>query len=223
LALPPTPSGVIRVRLIHEQPNADHVGTHHDLAYSGSAPSSANLVSIANEVVSVYTTHLQSFLNASALLATVECVDLANPSTPSGVTSPALAGTRSGTAVPNNIAAGMVFEVARRYRGSRPKAFLPFFSDSDMSGTISWLTSSVTALSTAWGAYTSGLFGYTAGGCTIGAPVGVSYYSGKIANPNPNSRSRFIPSPRAVPLVQTVTSQACQTRFYSQRRRLTAA
>ena len=222
-ALPPTPSGVIRFRLIHEQPNADHVGSHHDLAYTGSAPTTTDLTVLAGFATAAWATHLEPFLSNAALLQEIVAIDLANPGTPEGITAVTAGGTRTGNALPNNIAAVMIGDINRRYRGSRPKCFLPFFTESDQSSTTTWLTGSVTALNGAWASYLAELLGQSAGGTTLGASVAVSYYSGKHPNPNPNGRLAFLPTPRAVPAIFDILSWACATRFGSQRRRLTSS
>ena len=223
MALPPTPSGVVRIRCIHEQPNADHVGTHFDLAYTGSAPTSTDLGLIAGFGAAAWTAHLAALVNDNALLFEVTAVDLANPGTPQGSSPGPLAGTRTGNPVPNNIAAVISLSIDRRYRGSRPKGFWPFGSDSDMSSTTTWETSFVDAVVTAYNSFINAIVGQVAGGTTIGEPVGVSYYSGKHANPNPTARLAFLPTPRLVPALFAVVDTSMDTRFGSQRRRLSAA
>ena len=222
-ALPDTPSGVIRIRLIHQQPNDDHVGCAFDMAYSGGAPSTSDLATLAGNVSADWDAQLKPFLSANALLYSVVCIDLANTSTPEGSIFPAIAGTRAGNSVPNSICAVLGFSIDRRYRGARPKVFLPFGTESDQSSSTTWLTAFVEDLKTAWDTF-QGLITTTIVSATVlGAPVGVSYYEGKIPNPNPGARMRFLPAPRAVPAIYAVTATAVLPRFGSQRRRLTAA
>ena len=193
------------------------------MAYSGGAPSTADLATLAGNVSADWDAQLKPFLSADALLYEVTCIDLANTGTPAGSILPAIAGTRAGNPLPNSIAAVLGFSIDRRYRGARPKVFLPFGTETDQSSSTTWLTAFVDDLKTAWDTFQGLITGTIVSATVLGAPVGVSYYSGKIVNPNPLARMRFIPEQRAVPAIFAVTATAVLPRFGSQRRRLTAA
>ena len=101
-ALPATPSGVISFRL-HFEPNVDnHVYSKFQMGYTGGPPLTSDLVALATDVSTAFGAHLASLLYSGDALFDVEAVDLANPSTPFGLYTATVAGTRSGTQVQNN-------------------------------------------------------------------------------------------------------------------------
>lgn len=198
------------------------VRTRFDMAYGGGPPSTAGLVSIAAEVNSAFGTHLAAMLSSSDALTETECVDLANPGTPAGVSPGPVDGSRSGTQVPLGVTALVNFTPARRYRGGKPKIFAPFGTDADVNNPDSWTSTFTAAMDAAWAAFIGELVGVTVGGVTLGSQVYVSYFSGKEDNPNPNSRLRFTPTPRVTPVIYDIVSHATSQIFGSQRRRYRA-
>lgn len=213
--LPPTPSGVLRIA--HDVAG---ITFRWEMAYTGPSPTSAQLATIATAARTSYGTNLKSLCSAGYSLIGTTATDLQSPSTPVGLDATVVAGTRTGTNAPLNVTALVNFGVNRRYRGSKPKVWLPFGTDTDIGSNTSWNTTFLTACNAGWNAYVGQLSGSSFGSTILTNQVCVSYFSGKVANPNPNSRLRFVPNPRATPLVQTVTSVSTRTIFGSQRRRL---
>lgn len=216
----PTPSGVVRA-IMGFAPSTDaNVRSRFDMAYGGADPSPSDLVSYAALVSGAFGTHLAALLTSSDALEYVEAIDLQDPSTTAGVYSTAVAGTRSGTQVPLSVTACINFTPDRRYRGSKPKIFLPFGTDSDVNNPDTWTSTFKTATDSAWSAFIAELAGSTVGSMTLGGQVCVSYYSGTEANPNPKGRLQRIPVPRTTPLVQPITNHGLNLIFGAQRRRL---
>lgn len=214
-SLPPTPSGVIRFRM-----KANGVWSSFCMGYSGTAPSATAMTALCNDVVTQWGSHLAPLTISSGQLNFVTGLDLANPSNPLIQVTASTNGSRSGNALPSSISASLIFYPATRYRGSKPKAWMPFGVESDQTSSQDWSSTFVSAVNTGWAAFITGLSGASSGGCTLTAQVAVSYYHGKQANSNPNSRLRYQPTPRATPVVLTINSVACGVVFGSQRRRL---
>lgn len=214
-SLPPTPSGVVKFILSHS-------GIHSSfcMAYTGGPPDTAQLTSMAGACQGAWATHLAALLASTYELETVTVVDLANPSVSPGFNGSAVIGTRSGTPPPLSIAALINFGVNRRYRGSKPKIWLPYGVDGDVASPSQWSSSFVSALDAAWSDFTTELESYSGGGGTLTGQVAVSYFSGKTTNPNPTGRARFVPTPRGTPLVMLVDSVLTRVTPGSQRRRL---
>lgn len=221
--LPPTPSGVVRFRM-HFEPGPDlHVYSSLQMAYTGAGASTPGLVTLAGDVRTQFSAHLASLLYSGDALFDVEAYDLQFPATPLGQDSTVVVGTRAGTQVPNNCTAGIFFEPNRRYRGSKPKIFLPFGVQGDLASPTIWTAPFVTALGSGWNAFIAGLTGAAATGYTLGNQVAVSYFSGSTSlttGSPPHQRGRTIPTPRATPLVQGIVSVNPVNVLYSQRRRL---
>ena len=214
----PTPSPVARLRHVCGPGGFSSMWT-----YSGGSPTTADLDALATAARSSFTANLAPLLSSAFALAETYAIDLANPSTPQGTDLTAVPGTRVGTAVPNQVCAVLDFTVGRRYRGSKPKCYLPFGVDTDLANTVQWSTAFQTALDSAWTAYGNTMLGTAFGPCSLLTQTSVSYYSGKVANPNPASKLRWSPVARAIPLVSPVLSHGMRLTVGSQRRRRPSA
>lgn len=190
------------------------------MAYSGTTPTVAVLAALAQECQTAYVTHAIGMLGSWAELNYVNCYDLQNPTNNYGQYASPTAGGRTGTELPNNICMLLNFSPNRRYRGSKPKIWLPWGVESDVGGGQQWTTGFVTSAAASWAAFMTALDGYTTSGTTLGGQVAVSYYSGKTKNPNPNGRLQYVPTPRATPLVMNIVSVAANAKYSTQRRRI---
>ncbi len=218
--LPATPTGVVRFQLLHEIGTDLKIRPRFELAYTGGPPVTADLAVLAGLVRVAWGAHLASLMTSASGLFGVIAIDLANPSTPAGEDNVFVGGSASGTQQPVNVCVLLNKQIARRYRGAKPKGFLPYGTDTDIANTTSWSTGFVTAVNTQWAAFIAALLGEVAAGTTLGGEVSVSYFAGKALNPNPTSRLRYISTQRAVPLVSPITGYSCSVVFGSQRRRL---
>lgn len=213
----PTPTGVLKIS--HDCGGPTFAWC---IAYTGGPPSVATMNSIATLAMDSFATNLKALMASDYGMTLTKVRDLANPATPEGEDATEVVGTRAGNLTPASVAALLNFSVNRLYRGSKPKAWLNFGTDADI-GSLSnkqWSSEFTNAVDAGWTAYVAALSGTTTGTTTLGDQVAVSYYSGKEANPNPNSRLRFQPTPRAVPLIMAVEVASCSPIFGSQRRRL---
>jgi len=215
----PTPSGV--VRCITKWASGDAFGSSRfDLAYTGGPPTTAVLGNIATLVSDAVTTHLVPWLSAGGDFIGAECIDLANPDTPAGSVTVSVGGGLSGTPGPTQ-AMMLINKIPdRRYRGGKPKQFLPLGNESVMSDPRTWTSGFQADVTAAYEAMIAELSGASTGGVTLGAEVCVSYYSGTEANPNPRGRLQRVPTPRVVPLVVNIESIAAAALFGTQRRRV---
>jgi hypothetical protein len=210
----PTPSGVIKVSFTHGNGSFSL-----KFAYSGSTPSAGDLTTLAGVISTAYAGTLAGLLASEFALIKTEVLDLANPGHPAGINETVVDGTRSGTPAPNQVAALMDFTIGRRYRGSKPKAFMPFGVESDFATPIQWTTDFATEVDSTFGNFVDDIGGTTFGGSTVGTQVSVSYFDGKTVNPNPSSSRRFVPTPRGTPVVDPVLNAQLRVLFGSQRRR----
>lgn len=211
----PTPSGVVLIT--H---NVAGIRCGAKFAYTGGTPGVSDLNLIAGGAEAAWDTHLASLVSSTYSLEQTVVRDLANPEHPAGVSNTIVPGTRSGALINLNTYALINFGVARLYRGSKPKMWQPFGVEADRASASEWGSAFIAAVNAGWNNYAGELNGGVYGAITVGAQVYVSYFSGKTPNPNPNSRSRFIPTPRAVPAIFAIESVACRATFGNQRRRL---
>ena len=217
-ALPATPTGVVRSFLHHEASTDLDIHCRFDLAYEDGPPNTAQLASIAAAVSGAWGTHLASYLTSAEALYDVACADLANPDTINGRYTTPVDGTRSGTQNPNQVCAVLSFQPDRKYRGGKPKIFLPYLVAGDQSTPVLWTSGTISALATAWTAFIDELTGTTVGGCLLGQQVCVSYY-GPPTVPATKGRQRLVSTQRTTPLVKNILSTTGLISIGSQRRR----
>jgi hypothetical protein len=195
------------------------------LAYSGAAPSGSQLNALGNAIaVGPYTADIQSLHAAPVVLEHIEIVDLASSSGAVGIYSPTTGGLRAGTEVPENTCVSSLYQVARKYRGGKPKNFWPFGVTSDIVNARDWSPTAQTSFQTGLQNFFAALNGMSTGPGSVTNHVNVSYYSGftNVAYGTP-TKYRRTPTPRATPVVDTVTAIVVQPTLGSQRRRLTSS
>lgn len=191
-----------------------------DMAYTGTAPNQAALVTLAGAVRTQFSNHLAAMLCSAYELLDTTCIDLANRSTPKGIDTTAVSGSRGSGPPPNNCTALINFTPNRAYRGSKPKVFLPFGISSDQASVTGWSTGFVAAMDSAWEAFIAALNGSTVGAVVIGAQVGVSYYGPPTVPNTGKGKNKTMSTQRTTPLVEAINAISTSPIFGSQRRRL---
>jgi hypothetical protein len=190
------------------------------LSYSGSAPTAAELNSFCTSLAAAWVSDFKPMCTASCILVEIIAEDLSSSSGASGTWSGSDAGDRGGTTPTASVSALMNFTIARRYRGGKPRVYLPFGNTGDIASPQSWGGSFVTAMNTAWASFiTAAVAAVWTGGGTL-AQVNVSYYEGFEPFKGPSGRYRNIPTLRGTPVVDVVSSVVCNSKIASQRRRL---
>lgn len=218
-ALPDVPN-VLRVQLRHSLSLDLDVLTRIYLSYSGSAPTGTGLSTMAAAVAAAWATDLKPFASSEVELTEVVIVDLSSSTAAVGTSAAAANGTRSGGVLSAGTCVMLNFAVARRYRGGKPRVYLPYFTQTDLTTAQEWLNASRTALLTAWNTWLAAVIAAAPGGTTITGQVNVSYYSGFTNFTGPTGREKARATVRAVvptpdPIVATSVNQAPS----SQRRR----
>lgn len=212
----------VRVRLIQNKGVQIENGNRFYLSYSGSAPTAANLNTLASDVESAWAAHLASLTPAYCALEEVDCLDIATDSGASGYWTGSTAGTRSSPYIPGQVAAGVEYNIARRYRGGKPRAYFVMGVQSDMADQKSWSGGFMTAFQSGIEAFFGAIVALSIGSMGTLKHVNLSYYKGYTNIENPGERARSKPTYRAVALHDDVTGYATKTLFSSQKRRRTS-
>lgn len=189
-------------------------------SYTGGAPTAANCLALATSISGAWATNLASMFTSASDLLAVSVLDLASNTGAGAEYVHSVSGSRSGGPLPPGVAVILNGHIARRYRGGKPRSYGPYFTDSDYTGTGSWVGASVNAMSTAFNAFVAGVIGLTSGSTVISGFVNVSYYSGftNVAYGSP-VKYRRVPTPRGTPLQDAITSWTVNGIPGSQRRR----
>jgi hypothetical protein len=220
--VPPPASPCLRVRLDYKEEGNELGGSRFYLSYSGSAPSGANCVTLATDIAGAWESHIAGLVNEDYSLTEVDVLDIATDSGNSGQWTGLNQGTRAGTAMPAQVATNVEFDIARRYRGGKPRMFLPAGVTGDEEDDSHWSSAFITAVNTGVAAFFSEVEGFDVGSVGTLAHVNLSFYKGFTNVTNPSGRTRAVPSYRAAALLDTVEGYSAKAVMGSQKRRRTA-
>jgi hypothetical protein len=193
--------------------------THLFLKYTGGPPSGANCASMATSFVAEGESALAGLISNYVGMSGCEVTDLTSATSGQGSGGTAWVGTR-GTALLSPATAALVnFTISRRYRGGKPRVYLPAGISTDVATSGFWTAGFVSALDTAWWTFLTDVLG-SGVGCTIANQVNVGYYHGFTVVTNPiTGRSRNVPTPLGTPHIDNVTGFSVNRIIGSQRRR----
>lgn len=223
MTAPPLPaSPCLRIRLDYTATNGELAGSRFYLSYGGAAPTGGNCVTLAGDIEAAWVTHLAPVIDETFNLTEVDVLDIATVDGLSGQWTGSESGSRSGTSLPLQCATNVEFDIARRYRGGKPRMFLPPGVTSDQTDGSHWGSTFLTAVNTAMAAFITELEALDIGAVGALAHVNLSYYSGFTNVTNSSGRTRAAPKYRASALVDSITGYAAKSTIGSQKRRRTA-
>jgi hypothetical protein len=220
-ALPPVP-GVLRIKLLWTVGEDTSVSTRLYFGYSGTAPSNTTCATIASSIFSSIATQHAIWVETYALTGvTVE--DLSTTSGGFGEHIGSQAGTRAMAAF-GNVAVLINAAIPRRYRGGKPRVYVPWLGTADITDAQTWDSTELAAAQTAWNAVIADILADGSGGTTITESVNVSFYSGFTSVLNPiTGRTKDVPKVRTGTIpVDVISSWACNPKLGTQRRRVRA-
>jgi hypothetical protein len=219
-ALPPVPN-VIKHRLHFDVgTDANAVVILHS-QYLGAPPTSAQMNTFCTSLNSLTSAEWPIYQDASTLYLGNDAVDLTSPTSGSGSAGASVAGTRAGSLLGAGVAVLTHYPIARRYRGGKPRSYIPWGTADDLTNRNTWGSSAVTDFHTGWSAILSAIAAaYPIGGATFETMVSVSYYG----PPNrtvtgSTGRVRTLSTTRATPLIDPWSSFSVIAKVGSQRRR----
>lgn len=199
------------------------MGSRFYLKYAGSAPTAANCVTLANDIASAWNTDLASVVYSLISLTEVDVLDIATDSGAFGTAAVSHPGTMSGSTLTANVATNVEFDLDRRYRGGKPRMFLPPPDDTALASTDKFSTTFIGNVNTAVEAFFTAVEALSVGAVGALTHSNVSYYSGFTNVTNSSGRTRAAPKYRTpTAKVDTIAGYACKAVVGSQRRRRTA-
>lgn len=223
MTTPPLPaSPCVRVRLIYTQTDGAEAGSRFYLSYTGSAPTVANLNTLASDIASQWATDIAPLCGSAFALTEIDILDIATNSGNSGLWT----GSHSGTAATNNLssnaATNVEFQIARRYRGGKPRMYFPPGTVEQSANGGNWGSTYISLVNTNVVAFFNAIEALSIGSMGSLTHVNLSYYQGFKNVTNSSGRERAVPTYRTTALVETVTGYSCKKLIGSQRRRRAA-
>jgi hypothetical protein len=216
--LNPVPN-VLKCQLLWSDSSDNDVRTTWFFRYSGGPPTATDCNNLAADIYSAVEAMVGNW-TATTQFTGVEVTDLSSPSGGQGLHSQSTSGTRVGGDLAGGTAVVVGYVITRRYRGGKPRSYFPFFSSSDLVSRQQWSAGDLSILDGDLATCFAAIIGATSGSTTITDHVNVSYYTGNRVVTNPiTGRARNVPQPRAVPVVDVITSFGARVQPGSQRRR----
>ncbi len=219
-ALPPVPN-VLKVSLVWAVGDDPIAYNNLHWAYSGGPPSNADCATIAGDVRSSIIAGILPVTRITTAILFTRVTDLTSPSAGVGESHGGAAGGLTGQSLPNDVCVLANAHIARRYRGGKPRAYLPIGAAQYVDTTGDWIAADVTTMNTAWSAFIAYVSSLTVGTTTLGSSVNVSYYSGFTNVPyGVPTRYRRVPTLRSGgPHIDPITSWSINPVPATQRRR----
>jgi hypothetical protein len=223
MTTPPLPaSPCVRVRLDYTATDSTEAGSRFYLSYAGAAPTGGNCATLASDIAAAWATHIAPLVSDVFALTEVDVLDISSLTGLSGNWTGTNAGTASGTALPSQVATNVEFDIARRYRGGKPRMFLPATVSASQVDGAHWSSTFITAVNTGVAAFYAEIEALTIGAVGTLAHVNLSYYQGFKNITNSSGRERAVPQYRAAALLDSIEGYACKAVMSTQKKRRTA-
>lgn len=223
MTAPPLPaSPCLKVRLDYNDAAGNLAGNRIFLSYSGAAPTPGNCTTIAGDIAAAWASELAAQVTDNYALVEVDVLDIASLTGNSGQwTGQNNGGDSSGT-IPSSVATNIEFGISRRYRGGKPRMFLPPPGTDALQNSRAWTSAYVTSCNTAVRAFFTAVEAISVGAVGTLNHVNLSYYTGFKNITNSSGRERAVPQYRDSALLDSIESYSVKGTVGSQRRRRTA-
>ena len=223
MTTPPLPENpTMRVRLDYQNSAGQSLGSRFYLQYAGAAPSGANCIAIATAIAAAWQTNLDGHVQEDYSLNEVDVLDISSYSGLSGQWTGDYPGTDDSALLPGNAASNIEFGIARRYRGGKPRMFLPPPGQTSLSNDSKWTDTFQTNLQSGFEAFMTAVQAIDVGAVGALTHVNLSYYRGFTNHTSTSGRERAVPTYRANALADVITSYSVKAVVGSQRRRRTS-
>lgn len=177
--------------------------------YSGGPPLAADCSALAADIQAASVTELAPLMNADYKVGLVTVLDIASNTGAQGFGGSVTAGTNAGSPLAANTAIVVNHAIARRYRGGKPRTYIPPGSISEISTVGQWSSTFQTLVNTNFASWKTTCLAATHGGVSLTAFGTVSYFTGG--------------APRTTPVFEPSSQSLCRLQVGSQRRRTKGA
>lgn len=222
-ALPPV-TKTIRVNMGWSVEGAS-VGSRFFIQYTGGPPATPDLTTFAGLVSTEYGSNLAQYGWTPFVLTSVECTDLDTALGNVGVVAVSVAGTNADGGLALGSCTVVDFKIDRRYRGGKPRIYLPLGTVEYLSTYQKWTTGYVSDMDSSWGSFIAALLAASYTSFVPAQHVNVSYYHGYNESIPPwrGPGYKYPPMVRTGPITpDSIITHSTRQTIGSQRRRLTA-
>lgn len=184
--MPPLPAAnkVVKVEITGLRNGVDWANIFH-FSYAGTPPTLPQMQTFADAEVAEYGSQFFTQMDTETSVETATCTDLTSATSAQATSLRHDAGTRAGGSIGAQVAFLMNDHIQRRYRGGKPRHYLPMGVTTDLTNDNTWTPAFVTSVVQAYAAFvTNTLTNVWSGGGPLGY-ISLSYYSGKVLRPVP--------------------------------------
>jgi hypothetical protein len=193
--------------------------TVHYFRYTGGPPNAGNCSTMAASAVSNAHDAFNGLMPGALGMSHALVTDLTSDTSAQGEGGTPWAGTDGGGLLAPGTAVLVNHSIGRRYRGGKPRTYLPSVTSGVVGSDGLFTTTFVDNISTAWGSFVAAMLTDGAG-CALTAIVNVSYFKGFTNVPYGDpTKYRRVPTPRASPVIDVITAHTVSRIVASQRRR----
>lgn len=184
--MPPLPvaNKVVKVEITGLRNGVDWANIFH-FSYGGTPPTLPQMQTFADAEVQEYGSQFFTTMDTETSSEQAICTDLSSPTSPQATSLHHVQGTRAGGSIGAQVAFLMNDHIQRRYRGGKPRHYLPMGVTTDLTNDNTWTGGFVTTVVQNYAAFiTNTLLNTWPGGGPFGY-ISLSYYSGKALRPVP--------------------------------------
>jgi len=226
VATPPDPDNpTIRVRLDWTEADGFKGGNRIYLNYSDGPPTATQCQALATYILTtLFPATLASLISNNWALTEVDVLDITTESGLSGTHTGSAAGTRGTSSLPAQCATNIEFNIVERYRGGKPRIYLPPGLTTDLANPSTYNSTYQNAMGVAWGDFIDDMEITGLVSANDLTHVDLSYYKG-YATTTPPWRGpgfKYPPKYRPTAVSRVVQSYAVKTLLSSQKRRRAA-
>jgi len=216
-ALPNAPN-CLQLRFLHTVGTDTNTGWH--LFFRADKPATqADMDGLTAAANTSWGTQLGPLHAADVTLTSVHGIDLYSASGVVSVSSTPHVGTRTGGFLPASSCALYNMGIGRRYRGGKPRQYVPAGTQPDLSNAQTWAAAFINALNTAMNSLIGACAVQILSWSTIADLVNISYYH-QVPNTVVPPTPAFQTVVRPVPQIDNIVTHATSSTVGSQRRRL---
>jgi hypothetical protein len=196
------------------------IGTHnwvnkYHINYSGTPPTTPQMNAYVAGANTAWNDGVALSCNVNVTMTKVEAIDLSSETGAVGVLDVTSPGTNDTAYLAANACALIDYDIAVRYRGGHPRTYLPAGSQEDLASSSTWDPDFVTALTTNFQTFLSGIENVTYDGFAFGGQCFVQQLVTVASIDYPT-----VPAWRVPPVTRIITGFSVNPELASQRRRI---
>ena len=215
--LPPA-QNCFRVRFQHTIGVDTNTGWH--LFFRADKPGSqANLQNVADTASANWLQQIAPLTAVDTTLTEVIAMDLSDPAGAIGANTSSHVGTRAGGFLPASACVLYNMSISRRYRGGKPRAYLPAGVQPDLSNAQTWAAALVNAVNSGMNSLITNIETAIKTWSGTADLVNISYYHSVLITTPPNPPV-YQEQVRQSPQIDVIVARAASSTVSSQRRRL---